>query len=1428
MLSSTSNQIITAATLAGAGLQPVTDYTVPSGANVLRVGADKAFHTLASALAMSRNGDVLLVDAGTYVNDFATIRSKVSIIGVGGMVNLVATQAPPNGKAILTVDTDALIQNVSFSGAAVPDANGAGIRYEGGSLTLRNCSFHNNENGLMSAAVPGGTLLIQHCDFGHNGNGNGLTHNLYAGGIKQLTIEDSVFHDAVVGHEIKSRALNTTITGSVISDGPDGTASYSIDLPNGGKGLISGNLIYKGPQAENQAIIHFGGEGIPYAGSSLLVTGNQVTNDRGPGAVAVLNHTAIPVTVTGNSLTRLDPTHVVAGPGRSSANLDSPGADGTGTVMADLVLSGILPGRTQVFTDALDHAVTLTSSDTAVQGGAGRLQVSAVAGHVIVQGGVGGLDYADIQGSGGNQVTTASGAANTVVLTGQDGLDSQGVDAIVTGSGNVTAQVSGSATIQEGTGYNQWSVLGNARITGHGGAPRVSLGDTASVALDGALDFFAVQSNGGTATYDISLGGTPVQASLSGGFYLYGSDGRTSITTAGGDGGVLAHLGAGEVHVVSAGHDVIWAGSGPTAIQASGPAEVHAGTGTLALYGHGYSGASLWGAGGTYVIGGDSGGITYHGGSQDSTVQADLSGITLLGGDGRMTVHAGYNQTIVGGHGGITVSEQASGANSITTQAGSANTVSLTNGTLDSWGGDIITEPGGNNTVSVHGRALIKGSTGNSGLTVFGRATLLGQGGDWVAVQPGGTADLTAGGYLHATTEQATLRITVPGGAAPAATALIQGGSAWAETGTGRGIHIETAAVLGGTAVSLDGAASQVWSYGADSIHTGAGSANVFLCADAGDVWGGAGQLAVQNRSWGAGSRHTVHGGDGSVTVEGSGTNLTFIGGAGDAVLDGGGQSLTIQGGSGRITVVNPWALGLTFTGGSGDAVLNVSGAGGSVTFGTGNTTVHEVDWGAPVTYTITGAGGGTQTIAGFRPGTDVLRLAGTGVAGVSSSSEGTTLITTAGARLVLQAVSGPVSPVLVAAPAPLPSSQDDSGAGVAPAPGPATAAPPATPLATPAATDPQPAPAPALSPASASPAPSSSVPAVLPPGTASSASASPATDPAATGTVMPNPAPAAPPVIASAPPQAAQAPSATPAQEVAPAPAATAPAAAIPATDTRLAPQPSPAPDVAPAVLVPPAAAILTADPAPASAVQAVPSIGSAPGVTTAVPPAPVLAPSPAGVAQPSAADVAADPIPAPPAPAAQPAAPAFEVIQTATGQAAHTDGDSYTGPVASLQRQFIWSGEGNVVIAASTPDVFLHGGSGDDALAVHGGTNVLDGGAGSNFLVGSTGADGGTDTFFVDGRGGQTWSTLVNFHHGDALTFWGFQQGVSTQAWTPSEGAAGYTGVTLHSELAGAGTGVNASATFAGLTNADLAKLTVQTGTVGGLGYLNIAYTG
>ncbi len=180
-----------------------------------------------------------------------------------------------------------------------------------------------------------------------------------------------------------------------------------------------------------------------------------------------------------------------------------------------------------------------------------------------------------------------------------------------------------------------------------------------------------------------------------------------------------------------------------------------------------------------------------------------------------------------------------------------------------------------------------------------------------------------------------------------------------------------------------------------------------------------------------------------------------------------------------------------------------------------------------------------------------------------------------------------------------------------------------------------------------------------------------------------------------------------------------------------------------------------------------------------------------------------------------------------TVTNRSGSTAGDAYNGPVQGLTRQYIWNSANGVALAASIPNVFIHGGTGDDAISVLGGTNVIDGGAGSNFLVGGTGA--GTDTFFVDGRGGAiTWSTVVNFHHGDAVTIFGFTA-ASTLPWSANDGAAGYQGATIHSELGGAGTGVNASITFAGISLPQTqSAFTISQGTVGGTPYLYVAYTG
>jgi hypothetical protein len=250
------------------------------------VGSGQQYSNVAAAVNAAQNGDTVNVLAGTYTNDFVSIYKNLTLNAVGGVVTMNATAQPPNGKAILTEGAPGLTVNINgfnFTGATVRDGNGAGIRYEGGTLNVTNSRFANNQDGILGAADPNGVINIDHSEFDHNGVGDGRTHNMYIGDIKSFTLTNSYTHDAVVGHEIKSRAANNVITNNRILDN-SGSASYEVDLPNGGNATITGNTVQQSAQSQNSNIIAYGEEGMIRTSNSLSVTGNIIVNDKGTGA----------------------------------------------------------------------------------------------------------------------------------------------------------------------------------------------------------------------------------------------------------------------------------------------------------------------------------------------------------------------------------------------------------------------------------------------------------------------------------------------------------------------------------------------------------------------------------------------------------------------------------------------------------------------------------------------------------------------------------------------------------------------------------------------------------------------------------------------------------------------------------------------------------------------------------------------------------------------------------------------------------------------------------------------------------------------------------------------------------------------------------------------------------------------------------------
>jgi hypothetical protein len=250
------------------------------------------FTTIQDAVDAASVGDTINVQAGTYKDDFLAIEKSLTLQAVGGEVKMVEDTSPPDGKAMITEGQPGIsvtINGFDISGVSVPDNNGEAIRYEGGNLSLSNDYFHNNQEGLLADSDPNGSITIDHSEFAFNGDGSGSTHNIYVGAINSFTITNSYIHDAVVGHEIKSRAANNTITNNRIFDNLS-TASYSIDLPDGGNATITNNVIEQRPNTQNPFIIAYGEESQNNPGTSVQITNNTIVNDDGsPSAEAALN-----------------------------------------------------------------------------------------------------------------------------------------------------------------------------------------------------------------------------------------------------------------------------------------------------------------------------------------------------------------------------------------------------------------------------------------------------------------------------------------------------------------------------------------------------------------------------------------------------------------------------------------------------------------------------------------------------------------------------------------------------------------------------------------------------------------------------------------------------------------------------------------------------------------------------------------------------------------------------------------------------------------------------------------------------------------------------------------------------------------------------------------------------------------------------------
>jgi len=254
-----------------------------------------------------QNGDVIEIDGGTYLGDDVLAnwdKDDLVIIGVDGRPHLKAEGKHIQGKGIWIISGNNIkVDNIEFSGATVPDNNGAGIRMEGLNAHIINCYFHHNEDGILTHNNSEGNLLVEYCEFAYNGYGDGFTHNIYVGKINSLTFRYNYSHHAIVGHNLKSRANNNFIYYNRIMDEVDGRSSRLVDLPNGGLSILMGNLFMQGNDTENGNFIGYGLEGVINSGpNELYFINNTCVNKRIAFNYFIRAHADVPYMKIANNI----------------------------------------------------------------------------------------------------------------------------------------------------------------------------------------------------------------------------------------------------------------------------------------------------------------------------------------------------------------------------------------------------------------------------------------------------------------------------------------------------------------------------------------------------------------------------------------------------------------------------------------------------------------------------------------------------------------------------------------------------------------------------------------------------------------------------------------------------------------------------------------------------------------------------------------------------------------------------------------------------------------------------------------------------------------------------------------------------------------------------------------------------------------------
>lgn len=269
----------------------------------LTVGPGKAFSRIEDAMAAAQPGDVILVHplpdgkayerAAIYVTKprltfrgMAPKGERVKIDGKG----FAYSGSGSTPRAIFQFNKGAdggVLEGFELTGAHNASHNGAGVRINQASdVTVRGCRVHGNDMGIMSngdgTTATAANQLFEGCLIEANGclEDPGYNHNLYLGGTS-VTLRACEVRGSLTGHNVKSRARQTTVLWSYIHD----SANREFDLVDakgdttapGSNAILFGNVIAKDRACRgNRGVIHFGQDGKSEHDGTIWIVNNTI------------------------------------------------------------------------------------------------------------------------------------------------------------------------------------------------------------------------------------------------------------------------------------------------------------------------------------------------------------------------------------------------------------------------------------------------------------------------------------------------------------------------------------------------------------------------------------------------------------------------------------------------------------------------------------------------------------------------------------------------------------------------------------------------------------------------------------------------------------------------------------------------------------------------------------------------------------------------------------------------------------------------------------------------------------------------------------------------------------------------------------------------------------------------------------------------